>query len=219
MRDNWLDALTDGRMFRNWLSLIASFFFGYVYLMFLIAGFAFSIAMIPFLVGIPLLLFMMACTRSLAKVDQQFMEMLLQLDPQPVVDDVDLRGANLGERLGLYLGSPLTWRSLLYLLAKIPVGMVGITVAIIALPLLFLEVLILAPLTIDMRLISVRLLRWSALLLHHANMLLLPTGKSKRAIRAARRLAMDPDSEMRYTLVDDGEIAMAPAGMRSTQHR
>jgi hypothetical protein len=215
MHNNWLDALTDGRMFRNWLSLIASFFFSYIYMLFLVAGFAFSVAMIPVLIGIPLLLFMLASTRALADADRQFMAMLLQLDPQTVFDDVDPHGANLGERLGLYLGSPLTWRSLLYLLAKIPVGTVGFIMALMALPLVFIEVLILAPLTIDMRLISVRLLRWSALLLFRANMLLLPSGKSKRAIRAARRLAMEPDSDTHYALGDDGEIAAYQVGRQN----
>jgi hypothetical protein len=122
-----------------------------------------------------------------------------------VTDDVDTRGANLGERLGMYLGSGTTWRSLIYLLLKLPLGIMTFGAAWLILPLLFIEVLILAPLTIDMRLISVRMLHWVAIGTHKFSGVLLPTGKRKRD---TSRLETQEEAEQpRYFVDDDGEIA------------
>jgi len=206
---NWLDALTDGRMFRDWLSLVANFFFSIGYLIFLVAGFSTAVALIPVLIGIPLMLFMLASTRALAAVDYQAMAAILQADLPPPADDVDPSGANIGQRLGLYFGSMTTWRSLLYLLVKLPVGIVSSVIAICAVPILLVELLILAPLTIDMRLASVRLLHFLAAGLNWTNNLFLPTGSSKRASIASRevsarhRLELETeDDERAYPLED-----------------
>lgn len=202
---NWLDVLSDGQLFRDWFSLIAHFFLGIAYLTFLSVGFAVALGTSVILVGIPLLLFMLAMTRVLARIDRQIMGALLDTSTAEVADDVDTRGANLGERLGMYLGSGTTWRSLIYLLLKLPLGIMAFTAAWLILPLLFIEVLILAPLTIDMRLISVRMLHWVAIGTHKFSGVLLPTGKRKRDIS---RLETQEEAEQpRYFIDDDGEIA------------
>jgi hypothetical protein len=155
-------------------------------------------------VGIPLLLFMLATTRVLARMDRQIMGGLLDTDTPDMVEDVDMRGANLGERIGMYLGSGTTWRSALYLFAKFPIGLLSITAAFFILPFLALEVLILAPLTIDMRLITVRLLHWTAIGLHKGTGVLLPTEKKRK--RDVSRLETADDAEPLYVIDDDGEI-------------
>ncbi|MEP6988198.1 MAG: hypothetical protein ABI970_21520, partial [Chloroflexota bacterium] len=120
-------------------------------------------------------------------------------------DDVDGRGANLGERLGMYLGSATTWRSLVYLGLKLPVGIAALIAAMCILPFLGFEMLILGPLGIDMRLASVRLLHGVAVGLHKFPGLLLPTGKRKRDLS---RLETAETSEPQYYLDDDGEIIL-----------
>ena len=156
------------------------------------------------LVGIPLLLFMLATTRTLAKLDRQVMGALLDTPTPEMVEDIDPRGANLGERIGMYMGSKTTWRSALYLFAKFLIGLLSITAAFVILPLLAIEVLILAPLTIDMRLISVRLLHWTAIGLHKGSGVLLPTSKKRK--RDTSRLETVETAEPTYTIDDDGEI-------------
>jgi len=203
---NWLDALSDGQMFRDWFSLIAHFFLGMAYFSFLIAGFAAALGLSLVLVGIPLLLFMLATTRVLARLDRQVMGALLDTPTAQVANNVDARGANLGERLGMYLGSAATWRSLIYLLLKLPLGMMSFTAAWLILPLLALEVLILAPLTIDMRLITVRLLHWVAVGTHRFSGVLLPAAPGKRK-RDTSRLETHDEAEPRYFIDEDGEIA------------
>jgi hypothetical protein len=203
----WLDALTDGQLFRDWFSLIAHFFLGMAYFGFLMAGYATAIGLSFVLIGIPLLLFMLATTRVLAAIDRRLIGAILDEDTPDVADDVDTTGANLGERIGLYLGSGTTWRSLFYLLLKFPLGMVAFTAAMFLLPLLALEVLILGPLTIDMRLASVRLQHTIAVGLHRGSGLLLPAAKRKRARDVSRLETRDADEPV-YFLDDEGEIVL-----------
>ena len=202
---NWLDVLSDGQLFRDWFSFIAHFFLGIAYFTFLSVGFAVALASSVVLVGIPLLLFMLATTRVLARIDRQIMGGLLDTATAEVADDVDTHGANLGERLGMYLGSGTTWRSLIYLLLKLPLGIMAFGAAWLILPLLILEVLILAPLTIDMRLISVRMLHWVAIGTHKFTGILLPSGKRKRD--TSRLESQEEAEQPRYFIDEDGEIA------------
>jgi hypothetical protein len=211
---SWLDALTDGRILRDMLSLLAQFSFSIVYFTLLAMGFATAIGLSLILIGIPLLLFMLASVRTLAAMDRAVMASILGIDAPPVEEDIDMRGANLGERLGMLLGSGVTWRSLLYLLVKFPIGIAAITILPLLLPLLALEVLILAPLTIDLRLITVRLLRWSARGLFAINSAMLPNAKGKRTPeQRISRLVDEYDEQPRYVLDDDGEISVAKRGL------
>ncbi|MFN8563788.1 MAG: sensor domain-containing protein [Anaerolineae bacterium] len=208
---SWLDALTDGKVFRSWLALFANFWFGLVYFIYIVGGFALALSLSFVLIGIPLLLFMLATTRTLALVDRRIMAEILDVDAPPDFDDVDTRGANLGERLGMYLGSWATWRSALYLLAKFPLGIVSFTISWVILLPLAIEVLLLAPLTIDLHLLSVRLTRWSAMALYRINNWLLPSGKAKRASRL-ELVEEDIEAEPRYYIDSEGEIAVSKRG-------
>src|SRR5215468_7345446 len=100
----WLDALTDGQLFRDWASLTAHFFLAIGYWIVLGFGFAFAIGTSVILIGIPMLLFMLATTRAMAAMDRKLVGAILGSETRAVVDDVDPRGANFGERLGMYLG-------------------------------------------------------------------------------------------------------------------
>ncbi len=212
---SWLDALTDGKMFRSWLALFANFWFGLAYIIFIVGGFSLALSLSVVLIGIPLLLFMLAATRTLAQIDRRVMATILDADAPEDFDDGDMRGANLGERLGMLLGSGATWRSALYLLAKFPLGILSLLMSIFILLPLAVEVLLLAPLTIDLHLITVRLMRWSAVGLFRINNWLLPKGKSKRAGKTRNRLEIiedEPEAEPRYYIDDEGEIAVAKRG-------
>ncbi|MBN8619473.1 MAG: sensor domain-containing protein [Anaerolineae bacterium] len=204
----WLDALTDGQIIRDWFSLILQFALGSTYFFFFIFGLMISLGLSVVLIGIPLLLFMLANIRAVAALDQRLMGALIDVKTAPVTDDVDLRGANLGQRLGMMLGSLTTWRSLVYLALKFPVGIAAISAAFIILPFLAIEVLILGPLTIDMRLATVRLLRMVAVAAHRIPAFILPTDPvAAKRKRDLSRLESTDSAEPAYYLEDDGEIA------------
>lgn len=200
----WLDVLTDGQILRDWFSLILSFALGITYFAFFAMMYALSLGLSLVLIGIPLLVFTLASTRVAAAMDRQLMASILHSEI-PEFEEVSMRGANVGERLGQYLGSGITWRSLFYLMLKLGTGTLGVTFAFVLLPFLALEVLILAPLTVAMRLITVRLLHGVAIGLHKIEGLLLPTPKPKRTARTSR-LELREEDEPLYYLDDDGEI-------------
>lgn len=210
---NWLDALSDGNVFRHWLALFGQFFLGMLYFMLIVAGYSASIGLSFILIGIPLLLFTIASTRTLADIDRRLMAAVLDIEAPRTPQDLDLRGENLGTRLGMLLGSGLTWRSLVYLLLKMPIGMITFMASMALLPLMALELLILAPLTIDLRLLSARLLRWLALGSYHAVDWMLPTEAStaperEKPKRSRLELADDEEdlSDDRYYIDSEGEI-------------
>lgn len=199
----WLDILTDGNLFRDWFSLIAHFFLGLAYWIVFITGFAFALATSVILIGIPMILFMLAITRVMAALDRQMMGALLRVETPVVADDVDTKGANLGERLGMYLGSMTTWRSVLYLMLKLPLGVFSISAAFALLPVLGLEMLVLGPLIAPARPISVTVMHWLAVGLHKIPGYLLPTRKRKRD---TSRLETVDSAARDYYLDDDGEV-------------
>lgn len=201
----WLDGLTDGQIIRDWFSLIAHFALGIAYVSFFIFAYAMSIGLSIILIGIPLLLFTLASTRAVAAMDQRLFAGILDRPAPDFAEDVDVRGANLGERMGMYLGSMTTWRSLFYLALKFPVGIAAITIAICILPFLGFEMLILGPLGIDMRLASVRLLHAVAVGMHKFPGYLLPSRKRKRDLS---RLETVETTEPQYYLDDDGELVL-----------
>jgi len=201
----WLDALTDGQIIRDWFSLIAHFALGITYVSFFIFAYTMSIGLSFILIGIPLLLFTLASTRAVAAMDQRLFAGILDRPAPEFTDDVDVRGANLGERMGMYLGSMTTWRSLVYLALKFPVGIAALMAAMFILPFLGFEMLILGPLGIDMRLATVRLLHGVAVGMHKFPGILLPTGKRKRDLS---RLETVETVEPQYYLDDDGEIVL-----------
>lgn len=204
---SWMDALTDGQILRDWLSLFGSLWFSLFYITLLALGYSLGISLSLILIGLPLLLFTLAGTRTLAAMDRKLNAAILGIEDEPDTwDDIDPRGANLGERIGMYLGSGVTWRSLIYLLLKLPISVIAFTLSMLILIPLAIEVLILAPLTIDMRLISVRALHFCAVNLHKLNTLILPSPKGKRR---PSRLELVEEEEPRYVLDDDGEIYVA----------
>ncbi len=202
----WLDVLTDGRLFRDWFSLIAHFFLGLAYLIVLVAGFAFGLATSIILIGIPMILFMLATTRAMAAMDRQLVGSLMDVETTPMADDVDVRGANLGERLGMVLGSLTTWRSLAYLLLKLPLGVLSISLAFALLPVLAFEMLVLGPLIAPARPISVAVIHWLAVGFYKIPGYLLPTRKTKRDTSRLETHEYEYVPEPEYYLEDDGEV-------------
>jgi len=205
---SWLDAMTDGQIIRDWFSLIAHFALGMTYISFFIFAYAMSIGLSFILIGIPLLLFTLASTRAVAAMDQRLFAAILDRPAPEFAEDVDVRGANLGERMGMYLGSMTTWRSLMYLALKFPVGIAALIASMVILPFLGIEMLILGPLGIDMRLASVRLLHGVAVGMHKFPGILLPTGRGSKRKRDLSRLESVETYEPQYYLDDDGEIVL-----------
>jgi hypothetical protein len=212
---NWLDILTDDQWVRDWTSLNANFVFGVFYwtALALLVGMGLSLAIL--IIGIPLLLLALHSLRTFAALDHQVSAALLNRPPRAIDNDLDLEGAGLLERMRRVLTSPQTWRSLIYIGLKLPVGMLTMSIAWTLLPFMAFEALILGPLTINTGMITFRLLHSLAAITHDASAVLLPQAqerpvreKPKRDLRVERLELIDEgdDAPGRYVLTDDGEI-------------
>ena len=211
----WMDVLTDGQLLRDWTGLQAQLFFSIFHWFIAISLFGLGIALTPIVIGIPILLFAISSLRSLAAIDYRTHAAILDRPAPPLHDDVDARGANFGERFGMYLGSGVTWRSFAYLFLKMFVGIFTFSTAWFLLPFIAIEVLLLGPLTIDLRLITVRLTHWLAVGAHEIPSMMLARAsqraprsvKTKNDLRVSRLETVDEEDELpAYRLSDDGEI-------------
>jgi hypothetical protein len=89
-------------------------------------------ALIPLLIGAPLLAMVLEQVRQFASAERALLRALLdQHIPEP--DALDLDGVPPAARLGAYLGSPATWRAVIYLLLRLPVSALSGGTALLAL--------------------------------------------------------------------------------------
>jgi hypothetical protein len=213
---HWLDTLTDGQWVRDWTSLNANFIFGLFYWTTLIILFSLGLSLAVVIIGIPLLLLAFHSMRTLAALDHQVTAALLDRPPRTIEEDLDLEGTGLLERMRRVLGSARTWRSLIYLALKLPLGALTASVAWMLLPFMAFEALILGPLTINTGMVTFHLLHALAVFSHEGTAMLLPEEqerpireKGKRDLRVERLEAIeeyDDEPSGRYVLTDDGEI-------------
>ncbi len=214
---HWLDALTDGQWVRDWTSLNANLVFGIFYWTALSVVFGLGISLAIVIIGIPLVLLAFHGARSLAALDHQVTAALLNRAPRIIEEDLDMAGSGLLGRLGMVLRSARTWRSLIYLALKLPLGALTASVAWTLLPFMAFEALILGPLTINTGMVTFRLLHALAVFAHEGSALLLPERqqrpsreKAKHDVRIERLEVIDDEEDAeppgRYVLTDDGEI-------------
>lgn len=191
-RYDWLDVLSDGSIFRHMLALFIQPFWASLIVSVMAGMLATSISLIIILIGLPLFLFTLQGLRTLADLDRRLFATLLDISAPQAENDLDMTAANIGERLGMLLGSGITWRSAMYLALRMVMSFVGFAGLMVLLPFLALEMMILAPLGIDMRLLTPRLLHWLARVTYDAVAWVLPTDDAGAAAEANTRTTVQP---------------------------
>jgi hypothetical protein len=118
----------------NLLYLLASFPLGVFYFVFLAAGISTGLSLVIVWLGLPLLLFVGAAWWALANFERLMAIVMLKEDIPPMYTIND-RGENMWKQLKLHLANPVTWKSLVYLFLKFPLGLVNFVVLVILLSL------------------------------------------------------------------------------------
>ena len=123
-----LNALADffgviarGQTYLNALYLLLSFPLGLFYFIFLVVGLTVGLPLIIVWVGLLILAVVFAAWYGLIVFERQMAIGLLREDIPPVSRQ-DLSGMSLWQKFTAALGNPVTWKGLVYLLAKLPVG-------------------------------------------------------------------------------------------------
>ena len=109
--------------YRNLLYLVLALPLGCAYVAVLAAGFSTGAALAVILVGLAILVATLAALRAMATVERWLARRLLRVAIHPPIEG----GIDVGwrERVQIWLRDPVTWKSLVYLLAKLPMGIVA----------------------------------------------------------------------------------------------
>jgi len=107
--------------------LLLQFPLGIAYFVFLVVGLVLGAALVPILIGFPLLFAMLLAATSLGKRERRLAHNLLGIAiPDPILPD--LEGQPFWRRITTQLRDQVTWTILLYLVLKLPLGITSFAV-------------------------------------------------------------------------------------------
>jgi two-component system phosphate regulon sensor histidine kinase PhoR len=112
----------------NLLYLFASFPLGLFYFVALVAGLSAGLGSVIAIVGIPILFVTLIAWWGMAAFERQLAIWWLRVDIRPLYRPRP-EGLTAGKWLKTHLGSSVTWTSLIYLLAKLPLGLFSFALA------------------------------------------------------------------------------------------
>lgn len=137
---SFFKVVASGQAYANLFYLLAAFPFGMVYFVFLISGLSTGISLLIVWVGIPVLLLVGAVGWLLARFEHLLTIHWLKEDLPAMKHQLD-RSSNIWKRIKDHISYPVTWKSLIYLILKFPLGLGSfiILVPLIALTLAFLS--------------------------------------------------------------------------------
>jgi hypothetical protein len=104
---------------RNLAYLLLAFPTGLVYFVVLVVGISSGVALAIVVVGLGILIVTLAAWRAMAAVERGLARRLLRVD---ILDPADRRGLPRLERVTRWLRDPVTWKSLVFVALKFPLG-------------------------------------------------------------------------------------------------
>ncbi len=131
---DFLSVVIRGQTYLNILYLLLSFPLGLFYFIFLVTGLSVGLGLVIIWVGLPILLIVMLAWWAMARFERRLAQSLLRQSMPPIQPRPSV-GAGLWSRLKAHLANPLTWKSLVYLFVKFPLGVFSfvLVVALLAL--------------------------------------------------------------------------------------
>jgi hypothetical protein len=138
-------VMGNGQAYLNLIYLGAAFPLGIFYFVFLVSGLSTGLSLTIIWVGIPILLLVGAGWWILASFERYLAIYLLKEEVPEMARPSD-EGADIWTRFKGYLTNPVTWKSLVYLFMKFPLGiatfvvlvtLVSLTLAFLTMPLTY----------------------------------------------------------------------------------
>ena len=115
----------------TWLNvayLFLTFPLGIAYFVFLVTGWSLGISLVIIWIGLLVLALVFAISWGLTAFERWLSAGLLRVDIPPMGRPTD-KSAKFWPRLKAWFGNPVTWKGMLYLLLKFPLGILNFTVA------------------------------------------------------------------------------------------
>lgn len=123
-------VVASGQTYLNYIYLFLAFPLGLIYFIFLVVGISVGLATIIIWVGLLILLMVIAGWWLLAGFERVMAISLLRVDIQPMSTTRSDKAQTSLEKLGAFLSNPVTWKGLVFLLAKFPLGIVSFVVLV-----------------------------------------------------------------------------------------
>ncbi len=118
-----------GQSYLNILYLLLAFPLGIFYFVFLITGFSLGLALLIIWIGLLILPLMFAGSWLLAMFERQLAIWLLNEKIPPMAQPLPPEKGTL-DRIKAHLSNPVTWKSLVYLFARFPLGIFSFVVVV-----------------------------------------------------------------------------------------
>lgn len=129
--DRFFRVIGSGQAYLNLLYVLAAFPLGIFYFVFLVTGISAGIPLTIIWIGIPILMLVGGGWWLLAMFERQMAIHWLKEDVPPMSVKAD-SDADLWTRFRQYLANPVTWKSMLYLFTKFPLGILGFVITVTA---------------------------------------------------------------------------------------
>ncbi|WP_445475234.1 sensor domain-containing protein [Methanococcoides methylutens] len=142
---DFFGVVTRKQTYLNLTYLLFSFPLGTAYFIFLVTGLSMGLSLSITLIGIPILLLMLVAWWELASFERQLAIWLLGIDIPPM-ESRKITDQKMTEKLKGYIKNPVTWKGLVFLFIKFPLGiftliisftLIVLTIALIAIPLIY----------------------------------------------------------------------------------
>lgn len=118
-----------GQTYLNALFLLLAFPLGLIYFIFLVVGISVGLPLIILWVGLLILALVFAAWVGLIGFERNMAKWLLH-EKIPLHARPNLAGKNLWQKFTTTISDPITWKGLVYLLAKLPLGVLSFSVLV-----------------------------------------------------------------------------------------
>jgi hypothetical protein len=125
----FLKVVVSRQAYLNFLYLIATFPLGVFYFVFLVSGLSLGFSLAIIWIGIPILVLVAACWWMLGRFEHSMANIMLDEELHPI-NIPPGEDRNLWTRFRIFIENPFTWKSLLFLLMKFPLGIVTFTIQV-----------------------------------------------------------------------------------------
>src|SRR5260370_2041365 len=130
-------VVREHQSYTNMLYLLLSFPLGLCYFCLLVSGITLGIGTLIIWIGVPILLLLMSAWWSLASFERQMAIRYLHVDIAPMSVVLPPAQVKWWQRLPERLSNRMTWKTLVYLLLKFPLGLCSFIITVVLLVLSF----------------------------------------------------------------------------------
>ncbi len=123
-------VIAESQTYLNYLYLFLAFPLGLIYFIFLVVGISVGLATLILWVGLLVLLIVVGGWWLLAGFERVMAISLLHVNIPPMTTPKSEKAQTSLEKLGAFLSNPVTWKGLIFLLLKFPLGILSFTVLV-----------------------------------------------------------------------------------------